>query len=47
MENQFFNLEQMRDRHHTPSVMIESYHIECTEWSHSRIGSHVSHDQET
>ena len=27
--------------------MVESYHIECTERSHSRIGNHVSHDQET
>ena len=27
--------------------MVESYHIERTEWSHSRIRSYVSHDQET
>ena len=26
--------------------MVESYHTECTERSHSRTGSHVSHDQE-
>ena len=45
-ENQFVNLERMRDRHHTLSVMVESYHTKCTERSHSRIGSHVSHDQE-
>ena len=30
-----------------PSVMVESYHIERTEQSHSRIRSHVSHDLET
>ena len=46
-ENQFVNLEQRKERHHTPSVMVESYHTERTERSHSRIGSHVSHDQET
>ena len=45
-ENQFVNLERRRDKHHTPSVMVESYHTERTERSHSRIGSHVSHDQE-
>ena len=27
--------------------MVESYHTECTERSHSRTGSHVLHDQET
>ena len=27
--------------------MIKSYHTECTERSHLRIGSHVSHEQET
>ena len=37
----------MRDRHHTPSVMVESYHTERTEMSHSRTKSHVSRDQET
>ena len=46
-ENQFVNLEQRRDRHHAPSVMVESYHIEHTEWSHLRTRSHISHDQET
>ena len=48
-ENQFVNLERRRDReyHHTPSVMIKSYHTERTERSHLRIGSHVSHEQET
>ena len=44
---QFVNLERMRDMQHTPSVMVEPYHTECTEWSHSRIRSYVSHDQET
>ena len=29
-ENQFVNLERIRDRQHTPSVMVESCHIECT-----------------
>ena len=37
----------MRDRHHTPSVMVESYHTEHTERSHLRTKSHISHDQET
>ena len=27
-ENQFLNLERRRDRQHTPSVMVESYHTE-------------------
>ena len=27
--------------------MVESYHTDCTERSHSRTRSHVSHDQET
>ena len=45
-ENQFVNLERRRDRHHPPSVMVESYHTECTKRSHSKTGSHVSHDQE-
>ena len=30
-----------------PSVMVESYHTEHTERSHSRTRSHVLHDQET
>ena len=30
-----------------PSVMVESYHIERTEQSHSRTRSHVSYDQKT
>ena len=30
-----------------PSVMVESYHIECTEQSHSRTRSHVSYDLKT
>ena len=30
-----------------PSVMVESYHIEHTEQSHSRTRSHVSYDLET
>ena len=46
-ENQFVNLEERRDRYHTPSVMVKSYHIERTERTHSRIGSHVPHNQET
>ena len=44
-ENQFVNLECRKDRQHTPSIMVESYHTERTERSHLR--SHVSHDQET
>ena len=46
-ENQFVNLEERRDKYHTASVMVESYHTERTERTHSRIGSHVSHNQET
>ena len=46
-ENQFVNLERMRDRQHTPSVMVESCHIECTERSPSRTKSYVFHEQET
>ena len=46
-ENQFVNLERRRDRHHAPSVMVESYHTEHTERSHSRTRSHISYDQET
>ena len=45
-ENQFVNLERRRDRQRTPSVMVESYHTDCTEQSHSRTRIHVSHDQE-
>ena len=40
-------MARRRDRHHTLSVMVESYHTECTERSHFRTGSHVSHNQET
>ena len=43
-ENQFVNLKRKRDRQHTPSVMVESYHTNRTEQSHSRIRSYVSHD---
>ena len=46
-ENQFVNLERMRDRHYTPSVMVESYHTKRIERSHSRTRSHVSQHQET
>ena len=46
-ENQFVNLEQRKDKHHAPNVMVESYHTEHTERSHSRTRSHISHDQET
>ena len=46
-ENQFINLEQRRDRQRTTSVMVESYHIDRTERSHSRTRSHVSNDQKT
>ena len=31
---------------HTSSVMVGSYHTECTKQSHSKSRSHVSHDQE-
>ena len=37
----------MRDRQQTPSVMVESCHIECTERSPSRTRSYVFHEQET
>lgn len=39
----------MRDREYnpTPSVRVETQHIERTERSHSRTGSRVSHEQET
>ena len=46
-ENQFVNLECRRDKQHTISVVVESYHTEHTEWSRSKSRSHVSHDQET
>ena len=46
-ENQFVNLERNRERQHTPSIMLESYHTEHTQRSHSRARSHISHDQET
>ena len=46
-ENQFVNLEERRDKYHTASVMVESYHTKRIEKSHSRTGIHVSHDQET
>ena len=46
-ENQFVNLERNRERQHTPSIMLESYHTEHTQRSHSRTRSHISHDQET
>ena len=46
-ENQFVNLERKRDRQYTTSIMVESYHIDRTEQSHSRTRIHVSHDQET
>ena len=35
-----------RDRQHTPSVMVKSYHTERIEQSHSGIRSYVSHDRE-
>ena len=46
-ESQFVNLKRRRDRQHTPSVVVESYHTEHTERSRSKSRSHVSHDQET
>jgi len=46
-ENQFVNLEQKRDRQHIPSVVVESYHTEHVEQSHSNTRSHALHDQET
>jgi len=48
-EDHFNNLEQRRDREYnpTPSVKVETQLTERTERSHSRIGSHVSHEQET
>ena len=46
-ESQFVNLKRRRDRQHTPSVVVESYHTEHTERSRSKSRSHVSPDQET
>ena len=46
-ENQFVNLERRRDRQHTPSVMVESHHTKCTQWSHSKSRSHAFLDLET
>ena len=46
-DNQFVNIERRRDRQHTPSIMVESYHTERTKQSHSRTRSHVLHDQKT
>ena len=46
-ENLFVNLKRRRDRHHTPNVMVESYHTKRIERSYSRTGNHVSHEQET
>ena len=43
-ENQFVNLERLRGRQHSPSIVVESYH---TEWSNSKSRSHASHDLET
>ena len=45
-ENQFVNLERRRDKEHTSSVMVQSYHTKCTKRNPSRTRSHVSHDQE-
>ena len=45
-ENHFVNLERRRDGQHTPSIMMESYHTECTERNHSMFRSHTSHDLE-
>nr|POF09433.1 hypothetical protein CFP56_33388 [Quercus suber] len=39
--------KRKRDRQHTPSVVVESYHTERTKRSRSKSRSHVSHDQET
>nr|POE77012.1 hypothetical protein CFP56_47358 [Quercus suber] len=46
-ENQFVNMERRRDRQHTRRVMVESYHNERTEQSHSKSRSQASHDLET
>ena len=46
-ENQFVNLDCKRDRQHTPSVVVESYHTERTERSQSKSRSHTYHDLET
>ena len=45
-ENQFVNLERRRDGQHTPSIMMESYHTECTKRNHSMFRSYTSHDLE-
>ena len=46
-ENRFVNLKRRRDKQHTPSVVVESYHTKHTKRSHSKTRSHASHDQET
>lgn len=48
-EDHFVNLERRRDREYnpTPSVRVETQLTEHIERSHSRTGSHVSHEQET
>jgi len=45
----FVILERRRDQEHdrTPSVRVEMQHTRHSSRSHSRIGSHVSHEQET
>ena len=45
-ENQFVNLKRRRDTQHIPSVVVDSYHTEHTEWSHSKFRSHAFHDLE-
>nr|POE81629.1 hypothetical protein CFP56_51264 [Quercus suber] len=48
-DDHFVNLKHRRDRDQnpTPSVRVETQHIEYTERSHSRTGSLISYDQVT
>ena len=45
----FVSLQRKRDRkaNRTPSERVETDYIDHTSRSHSRPGSHISHDEET
>ena len=47
--NHFVSLERKRDReaNRTPSERVETDYTDHTSRSHSRPGSHISHDEET
>ena len=48
-EDHFVNLKRRRYReaNWTPSVQVDVEYTNCTSRSHSRTGSHISHDEET